>query len=164
MAERILPAQGHQLAGMSIAFDFGIGLAAGLDPNHTFRQYAEFATNPLYGQNQNLDPQFYPISYFPLNPWREPLPRQRQLATIEDPGTSFGTLTRADTDDHYVLRLFNASDAEASAGSLGLGPGLAVTATTNLTDEDRAAADRLPADLGPGELINLVIGREKGDS
>lgn len=164
MAERILPAPSHQLAGAAIDFDFGIGFGAELDPNQVFRDYAELATNPLYGQNQNLDPQFYPISYFPINPWREPLPRQRQLAIVEEPGVSFGTLAQADTDGRYILRLFNAADTEARAGSLRLGSNLAVTATTNLTDEDRAPADRLATSLATGELINLVISPEKGDS
>lgn len=164
MAERIFPASSHQLDGVTIGFDFGIGFSAELDPNAVFRSYAEFAANPLYGQNQTLDPLFYPISYFPINPWREPLPRERQLASVDQPGLSFGTLTRADAGDAYVLRVFNAADESRPAGSLRLGVGLVVAATTNLTDEERVPAARIAEHLRPGELANVVIQQTEGEN
>ncbi len=130
MAERLFPAPTHQLAEASVQIDIGIGFGGSLDENRIFRTYAEFATNPLYAQNQKLDPLFYPISYFPINPWDEELPRQLNVATIVNPGASYGTIIQSDRDESTLLRLFNASDAAVHAGTLRLSDHLSVTATT----------------------------------
>jgi mannosylglycerate hydrolase len=163
MPERLLPAPGHQLRDVSVEFDFGIGFSSALDENQVFRTYAEFAVDPLYGQNQELDPMFYPISYFPINPWSDPLPRELHVATIDDPGVSYGTLVEADQDTSRLMRLFNASAEPVAAGTLRLGAGLTVAGVTNLTDEDRVPADAMKADFGHGELTTLVIAGSRKD-
>ncbi|MGN6503019.1 MAG: hypothetical protein ACTHKX_08980, partial [Pseudolysinimonas sp.] len=161
MPERLLPAPGHQLDDGVIEIDFGIGFASSLDENEVFRTYAEFATNPLYGQNQNLDPMFYPISYFPLNPWSTPLDRDLSVLTIDDPNLSFGTVVESDRDHSSLVRLFNASDHAVDAGDLRLGHELAVTATTNLTEEERAPAESVTRQFTPGHLTTVVLGRRE---
>ncbi len=157
MPEKLLPASSHQLDDATIEIDFGIGFSATLDENEVFRRYAEFATNPLSGQNQNLDPMFYPISYFPINPWSDPLPRSLDVVTLDDPGVSFGTLVESDRDRSPLVRLFNASDRAVDVGTLRLPGSLEVTATTNLTDEERTPAAALAAEFGPGHLTTVVL-------
>jgi mannosylglycerate hydrolase len=157
MPERLLPAPTHQLMGSRIEFDFGIGFSRTLDANQLFREYAEFAVDPLYGQNQTIDPTFYPISYFPINPWPKPLPRQYRFASLQDPGVSFGTFIQSETSADYVLRLFNADDAPRNPGQLTLGKDLSVAARTDLMEETWIEQDALSAEFKAGELLNLVI-------
>ena len=159
MPERLLPAPTHQLMGSHIEFDFGIGFSVGLDANLLFRNYAEFAVDPLYGQNQTIDPTFYPISYFPINPWPKALPRQYSFASLQDPGVSFGTFIKSETSPGYVLRLFNAEDVPSKPGQLNLGEGLKVVAKTDLIEETTVDQDELAVEFGAGELLNLVVER-----
>lgn len=161
MAERLFPAPGHQLDGVAIQIDIGIGFDAELDPNRVFRTYAQFATNPLYSQNQKLDPLFYPISYFPLNPWSDGLPRELEVVTIDEPGVAYGTLVQSDRDRSTLIRLFNASDTDVTAGTLSVPASLAVTASTDLIDEHRTPAEGMSARFTPGMLTTLVIGQRE---
>jgi mannosylglycerate hydrolase len=157
MPERLLPASTHQLMGKTIEFDFGIGFSPELDANFLFREYAEFAVDPLYGQNQTIDPTFYPISYFPINPWPKPLTRQYSFASLQEPGVSFGTFIKSDGSPDYILRLFNAESSPSEPGQLILGEDLSVTAKTDLMEETRSEQDELAAELKAGELLNVVI-------
>jgi mannosylglycerate hydrolase len=157
MPERLLPASTHQLMGKTIEFDFGIGFSPELDANCLFREYAEFAVDPLYGQNQTIDPTFYPISYFPINPWPKPLTRQYSFASLQEPGVSFGTFIKSDGSPDYILRLFNAESSPSEPGQLILGEDLSVTAKTDLMEETRSEQDELAAELKAGELLNVVI-------
>jgi mannosylglycerate hydrolase len=157
MPERLLPAPTHQLMGKTIEFDFGIGFSPELDANLLFRQYAEFAVDPLYGQNQTIDPTFYPISYFPINPWPTALPRQYRFASLRDPGVSFGTFIKSDGSPDHILRLFNAESSPRKPGQLILGEGLRVAAKIDLVEETRIEQDTFPAEFKSGELLNLVI-------
>jgi mannosylglycerate hydrolase len=157
MPERLLPAPTHQLMGRTIEFDFGIGFSPELDANLLFREYAEFAVDPLYGQNQTIDPTFYPISYFPINPWPKPLPRQYSFASLQDPGVSFGTFIKSDGSSDYVLRLFNAENSPKKPGQLILGQDLSVAAKTDLMEENKIEQNALAEEFNAGELLNLVI-------
>jgi mannosylglycerate hydrolase len=163
MPERLLPAPTHQLMGSKIEFDLGIGFSHALDANLIFREYAEFAVDPLYGQNQTIDPTFYPISYFPINPWPKPFPRQYQFASLQDPGVSFGTFIKSEVSADYVLRLFNAENSPREPGQLILGEDLNVTAKTDLVEETRIEQDGLAAEFKAGELLNLVIRQNRKD-
>jgi mannosylglycerate hydrolase len=156
MPERLIPAPTHQMQG-PIEFDIGIGFSASLDANQLFRDYATFAVDPIYCQNQDIDPTFFLISYFPINAWPTPLPREFSLACLEDSAASFGTLIKSDGTDDYILRLFNAESATVNTGTLSLGPDLHVVASTDLVEETRNEMSRLAAQLQPGELLNLVI-------
>ena len=147
--------------GRTIEFDFGIGFSPELDANLLFREYAEFAVDPLYGQNQTIDPTFYPISYFPINPWPKPLPRQYSFASLHDPGVSFGTFIKSDGSPDYILRLFNAENFAKEPGPLILGQGLRVTAKTDLVEETRTAQDEFAAEFKAGELLNVVISQNR---
>lgn len=164
MPERLMPAPTHQLMGTDIEFDLGVSFSAALDANALFREYAEFAVNPLYGQNQTIDPTFYPISYFPINRWPKPLPRQFQLASLKDPGISFGTLIKSDTSADYILRLFNADSLPQKTGELMLGQQMAVTAITDLVEESKREIEKLADEFKSGELINLVIQQNGKDA
>ncbi|MCW5877084.1 MAG: hypothetical protein KIS85_09445 [Anaerolineales bacterium] len=155
MPERLLPAPTHQMQG-TVEFDFGIGFSAQLDGNKLFREYAIFAVDPIYSQKQKIDPTFFLISYFPINPWSPPLPRHYKFASIE-PGVGFGTLIKSDVSADYVLRLFNAEATPVKAGALTLGDGLRVTARTDLAEETHTAQDKLTGEFKAGELLNLVI-------
>lgn len=161
MPERLLPAQTHQLMGSKVSFDIGVGFSKELDANQIFRDYSEFAVDPLYGQNQTIDPTFYPISYFPINPWPTPLPRKYSLLSIQNPGISFSSLIRSEKSSDYILRVFNADDEAKMAGQLALGKDFKVIATTDLVEENRLEQGDLPVEFHAGELVNLVI-QKKG--
>lgn len=160
MPERLLPAPTHQMKGR-IEFDFGIGFSQQLDANLLFREYAEFAVDPLYGQNQTLDPAFYPISYFPINPWPTPLPRQYHFAALQDSGVSFGTLIKSDISEDYILRLFNAENFPRKLGRVVLGEDLNLVARTDLVEENRISQDKFDDELKIGELVNFVIEKRR---
>jgi mannosylglycerate hydrolase len=157
MPERLLPAPTHQLMGKTIEFDFGIGFSPKLDANLLFREYAEFAVDPLYGQNQTIDPTFYPISYFPINPWPKALPRQYSFASLQDPGVSFGTFIKSEVSADYVLRLFNAENSSREPGQLILAEDLSIVAKTDLVEETRTEQDEFATEFTAGELLNVVI-------
>jgi mannosylglycerate hydrolase len=159
MPERLIPAPTHQMQG-TIEFDLGVGFSAALDANRLFRQYAAFAVDPIYCQNQDIDPTFFLISYFPINPWPEPLPRQYTFACLEGSEASFGTLIRSDGRAEYLLRLFNAESRPVEAGILSLNPTLQVTASTDLVEEAREKLSGLAKQLAAGELLNLVIAKK----
>jgi mannosylglycerate hydrolase len=160
MPERYIPAPTHQMK-MTVEFDFGIGLSEKLDGNELFRQYALFSVDQTYVQNQKMDPTFFLISYFPINKWETTLPAHFNLATLENSKASFGTLIKSDGTPDYVLRLFNAEDAAAKAGDLVLGDGLRVVGKTDLVEEKMSSQDRLADEFKPGELLNLVIRKDK---
>jgi mannosylglycerate hydrolase len=164
MPERLLPAPTHQLMGSRVEFDFGVGFSHVFDTNLLFREYAEFAVDPLYGQNQTIDPTFYPISYFPINTWPEPLPRQFHFASLQDTGVSFGTFIKSEVSADYVLRLFNADNSPANPGRLALGEDLNVVGTTDLLEETSIEHERLAAEFKAGELLNLVINQNRKDA
>lgn len=166
MAERLFTSPTHQLDDAAIQIDIGIGFQAArdeavIDENLIFRTYAQFATNPLYSQNQKLDPLFYPISYFPINPWSAGLPRELDVFTIDQPGVSFGTVVESDRDTSTLIRLFNASGVAVPAGTSGLPANLNITGSTDLIDENRMPADEMGAQFAPGQLTTLVIGKRK---
>jgi mannosylglycerate hydrolase len=156
MPERYLPAPTHQMK-MTVEFDFGIGFSKELDGNKLFRQYAHFAIDQTYVQNQKMDPTFFLISYFPINEWETTLPAQFNLASLENSEASFGTLIKSDGSDEYILRLFNAESTPQKAGELKLGTGLNVVAKTDIVEEQREMRDGLAEHLDAGELLNLVI-------
>lgn len=160
MPERLLPAPTHQMQG-TVEFDFGIGFSAKLDGNKLFREYAIFSVDPIYSQKQKIDPTFFLISYFPINPWNPPLPAHYTFGSIE-PGVSFGTLIKSDGGEGYVLRLFNAEAEPVKAGALRLGNDLRVTARTDLMEETHTPQDTLAEEFRAGELLNLVINQKKG--
>jgi mannosylglycerate hydrolase len=166
MAERLFTSPTHQLDDIDIQIDIGIGFGVALDSsvidqNAIFRTYAEFATNPLYSQNQKLDPLFYPISYFPINPWSVGLPRELSVFTIDDPGVSFGTVVESDRDESTLIRLFNASADEVLVGTPRLAAGRRVLGATDLIDENRAPGEDIGARFAPGQLTTLVIGKRE---
>lgn len=160
MPERLLPAPTHQMQG-TIEFDFGIGFTPELDGNRLFREYATFAVDPLYCQNQKIDPTFFLISYFPINPWPSALPANYDFACLEDSDVSFGTLIKSDTSADYILRLFNAQARPQNAGQLALGGDLKVVARTDFAEETPIAQDRLVEQFKAGEVLNLVIRRKQ---
>lgn len=162
MPERLIPAPTHQMKG-TVEFDFGIGFYPELDANRLFRDYAIFAVDPIYCQNQKIDPTFFLISYFPINAWPTPLPANYSFAALENSAGSFGTLIKSDGTDDYILRLFNAEAQPRRSGQLNLGPGLGVVAKTDLMEEKPIKQDELAEELKAGELLNLVIRKiEKG--
>jgi mannosylglycerate hydrolase len=156
MPERYLPAPTHQMK-LTVEFDFGIGFSKQLDANKLFREYALFAIDETYVQNQKMDPTFFLISYFPINEWETTLPAKFNLATLENSNASFGTLIKSDGSEEYILRLFNAESEPKDAGSLALGDGFEVVAKTDLVEEAREKRDGLGEQFGSGELLNLVI-------
>ena len=156
MPERLIPAPTHQMQG-TVEFDFGIGFYSSLDANRLFRDYATFSVDPIYCQNQQIDPTFFLISYFPINSWPMPLPAQYSFATLENPGGSFGTLIKSDGSDDYILRLFNAEGSPHVSGDLKLGKDLKVVAKTDLVEENPTKQDKLAGEFKSGELLNLVI-------
>jgi len=162
MPERLLPAPTHQMQG-TVEFDFGIGFSAALDGNKLFREYAIFAVDPIYSQKQKIDPTFFLISYFPINPWTPPLPAHFTFGSI-DPQASFGTLIKSDGGEGYILRMFNAEAEPLRAGQLSLGRSLALSARTDLAEETHTPLQTLPGEFKPGELLNLVITKTGKDA
>ncbi len=162
MPERLLPSPTHQMQG-TVAFDFGIGFSATLDGNKLFREYTIFAVDPIYSQKQKIDPTFFLISYFPINPWVPALPAHFKFASI-DSEASFGTLIKSDGGEGYILRMFNAEAAPLPSGALSLGSGLALTAKTDLVEENHTPMKKLAEQFAAGELLNLVITQSGKDA
>ena len=162
MPERLLPAPTHQMQG-TVEFDFGIGFSATLDGNKLFREYAIFAVDPIYSQKQKIDPTFFLISYFPINPWVPALPAHFKFASI-DSDASYGTLIKSDGGEGYILRMFNAEAEPLKSGVLSLGAGLALTGKTDLVEENHTAMQTLAEQFAAGELLNLVITKTGKDA
>ena len=147
----------------TVAFDFGIGFSATLDGNKLFREYTIFAVDPIYSQKQKIDPTFFLISYFPINPWVPALPAHFKFASI-DSEASFGTLIKSDGGEGYILRMFNAEAEPLPSGALSLGSGLALTAKTDLVEENHTPMQKLAEQFAAGELLNLVITQNGKDA
>lgn len=162
MPERLLPSPTHQMQG-TVEFDFGIGFSAALDGNKLFREYAIFAVDPIYSQKQKIDPTFFLISYFPINPWVPALPAHFKFASI-DSEASYGTLIKSDGGEGYILRMFNTEAAPLKAGALSLGSGLALTGKTDLVEENHTPMQKLAQQFAAGELLNLVITKTGKDA
>ncbi len=162
LANKIFASPQHQMLGEN-TFDIGLCFYSKFDNNQIMRDYAEFATEPMYYQNQNIDKTIYPISYFPINPLNFYLPDEFRFLTIENFTGSYGTVKRAEKEDGYILQIYNSDQISIKGGELKLGFDCKQSIHVNLLEEKISLSTRNPIILKKGQLENiLLITNQKG--
>jgi len=156
LSNKLLEAPDHQMLGTN-EFEFGVELSPEYDANRLMRDYAEFAVDPLYFQNQRLDTTSIPIAYFPMNPVEPPLPRSYRFLKIDGLAGGYSTVCKADHHDGYILRIFNADDTDLPGFELDVGIDCPEPQLVNLAEEERTPSEPTTGPLSTGELRNVLL-------
>ena len=154
LANKIIASPAHQMLGEN-TFDIGIAFYTGYDGNQVMRDYAEFAVNALYYQNQSIDKTIYPISYFPINRWDEELPQQYNFLSLPDFKGSYGTVKKSEKGNGYILQVFNSNQGDTTAGEMKCDPQCISIESVNLLEEHLAWEGQTIIKMKRGELKNL---------
>lgn len=156
LANKIFESPEHQMSGEN-TFDIGIRFYPQFDGNQIMRDYAEFAVDSMYFQNQKLDKTIYPIAYFPINSLDNRLPREYKFLSLEDFTGSYGTVRKAEKENGYLLLLFNSEANMLEGGELKLGFDCGRKLQVNLLEKPMDDDNRSLTRLKKGELKNLLL-------
>jgi mannosylglycerate hydrolase len=156
LANKIFASPDHQMLGEN-EFDLGICFYRQFDANKIMRDYAEFAVDPMYYQNQDLDKTIYPIAYFPMNPLEERLPRNYRFLSLQEFSGSYGSVRKSEKENGYLLLLFNAEEINLQGGEIELGFDCVGKDHVNFLEEKLSTDDRALTELKKGELKNLLL-------
>lgn len=138
-------------------FHLGVEFGNTFDPSSICRNYVEFATDPVYYQNQTLERVVYPISYFATNPLDFVIPKKMSLLNLIHTSASFSTLKKSSKEDAYVLRIFNNEDREIDGGELEINFKYKNILFTNIKEDKDIQGSTVIGMLKPGEIKNIKI-------
>lgn len=154
LANKIIAAPAHQMLGGN-TFDIGVAFYAGYDGNQVMRDYAEFAVNALYYQQQNIDKTIHPISYFPINRWEKELPQRYRFVSLKGFKGSYGTTRKSEKGKGYIIQIYNSEQDEVHGGEIEFGDKETIVESVNLLEEQVPQNTRDLLKLKKGELKNL---------
>ena len=158
LPNKIIESPEHQMLGDN-TFDIGICFYPQFDANMVMRDYAEFAVNSMYYQNQDLDRTIYPIAYFPINPLDERLPRKYKFLSLKNFTGSYGTVRKAEKEEEegYLLLIFNSEENIIEGGEIKIGFACSDRFHVDLLEQKLLAEDQTRTSLGKGELKTLLL-------
>ena len=125
--------------------------------------YAKFAADQMYYQNQSIDKTIYPIAYFPINPLEIEFPQNYSFLSLKDSEASFGTVKKADDQSGYIVRIYNSGNEEIRAGSLSAGFEVDELGLTTLSEKEFIPYTEEKRLLLKGELRNYFIKKEQNN-
>ena len=162
LANKIFETPELQMIG-KVSFDFGITYYREYDPNVITNDYAKFAADQMYYQNQSIDKTIYPIAYFPINPLEIEFPQNYSFLSLKDSEASFGTVKKADDQSGYIVRIYNSGNEEIRAGSLSAGFEVDELGLTTLSEKEFIPYTEEKRLLLKGELRNYFIKKEQNN-
>ncbi|OCN05444.1 hypothetical protein A4S06_08835 [Erysipelotrichaceae bacterium MTC7] len=144
-------------------FDLSLKYYNSFDSNLVFNDYMITATETPYYQKQDFDKSINPIAYFPTNPLDYKLPTDYDYLLIDNLKSCFGSLVKSDSDNGYLLRMFNAATEKLIGGELCIhNSGEIKLCETDLIEQnENELNEMIRFDSGELKIIKIKKSEEK---
>ncbi|ONI37612.1 hypothetical protein AN639_09735 [Candidatus Epulonipiscium fishelsonii] len=147
-----------QMIGKEIHFSYGIKLYNNkVDGNIIHRDYVEFATKEVYFEDQEYNRVFTPMKYFEVNSLTSEIPTKFNLLELRNSKAQFSTLEKSNSDDAYILRIFNNENFAIDAGELILNFNYSKLEWVDLRENPLKEASTTLGEIKSGEIKTIKI-------